>query len=212
VVTAEAGGVGATLAAGGASGSWLGPVGILVGIAITGIVLGGIYVATKGGSDKGKPAAVVTDRSSSDSDSSSSDSASSSDRDTSASASDSSSSDSSIDLAGVYVITENTDKFSSGAPSPDDPLGCAGRRVPDKIQVSRGRPNQVFLNYPDEPGSPSFEHDGSLESDGSFQVDFPDASGTNIEGRFETHGSEIDIADGQLFSGDCTFFFTGVRQ
>ena len=76
VVVAETGGAGATLAAGGASGSWLGPVGIVVGVVIAGVILGGIYVYTR---DDKPAAAISTVSSDSDTDSSTSDSDSDSD-------------------------------------------------------------------------------------------------------------------------------------
>jgi hypothetical protein len=108
----------------------------------------------------------------------------------------------------VFVITEDTSQFSSGAPSPDDPLGCAGRRVPPEIEFRPGRSDQLFLIYVDAPGTPAFSPDGQFFPDGRFEVDFPDV-GKNVEGRFETSDGTTKLVDGQLFSGDCTFFFTG---
>lgn len=59
VATAAAaeGTVGATLATGATGGSWLGPVGIAIGIAIAVLVVGGVYVYTRRGSDR--PATVT---------------------------------------------------------------------------------------------------------------------------------------------------------
>lgn len=78
VAAAEAG-AGSTIAAGAAGGSWLGPVGIAVGITIAAVVAGGIYVYSNSGDDNSTPiVASSTSDSSSDTDSSSSESDSSS--------------------------------------------------------------------------------------------------------------------------------------
>ncbi|MDO8363354.1 MAG: hypothetical protein Q7V88_10700 [Actinomycetota bacterium] len=57
--TAAEGTVGATLATGAAGGSWLGPMGIAIGLAIAGLVAGGVYVYTHSGSNR--PATVATE-------------------------------------------------------------------------------------------------------------------------------------------------------
>lgn len=58
VGTAAEGTVGATAATGAAGGSWFGPVGIAIGLAVAVLVAGGVYVYTHSGSNK--PAVVAT--------------------------------------------------------------------------------------------------------------------------------------------------------
>jgi hypothetical protein len=117
-----------------------------------------------------------------------------------------------IGIAGVYVITEDPSVFSPGPPDGQDPLGCTGRRVPAQITVSLPSPGLIDLNYSDEPGGPPFDHAGAIDADNRLLIDYPDASGRWVEGRFELFGSEMDLLEGRLYSGDCTFGFTGKRQ
>ena len=233
-VAATEAGAGATLAAGAAGGSWLGPVGIAVGLTIAAAILTVTYVATHKDNPTSVPVVASTHPSSStfsSSKSSSSDTDSSStDTDSSSSTSDSSSSDTdssstfgggggsssssssaAIGIEGRYVITEDKSRFSPGSSEPGDQYGCAERRVPDTITVTIPRAGGITLNYKDDPNSAPFDHDGNFDGT-TFEVDYPDLSGINIEGRFEQFGSEVDIADGKLFSGDCTFYFSGKRQ
>ena len=250
-VAAEAG-AGATLATGAASGSWLGPVGIAVGLTIAAAILTATYLATH----KDKPTPTVTaaattsssssqssfssrsssssssstsssssgsgsdsssDTDSSDSDSSSkSSSESSSDTDSSTlgggggSRSSSSSSGGATGIDGTYVITEDKTKFSSGSSQPDDPLGCAGRRVPATMKVTRQGTTGIVFTFNEDPNSSAFDHPGDFDGT-TFVINYPDGA-EELEGRFEQFGSELDIQDGRYFSGDCTFFFSGKRQ
>ena len=238
-VAATEAGAGATLAGGAAGGSFLGPLGIAIGLTIAATVLTITYVAThkddapktpvvaastkssdrdsssESDSSSDTESSSESDSSSSDTDSSSSDSdSSSSDRDSSSSDRDSSSSSSTstLGIPGRYVLTEDKGRFSPGSSDSFDSLGCAGRRLPKTIDVELPRSGFIRLFFSGDPGVPAFDHDGTIDSNNTFVVDYPDASGTEIEGRFELFGSEVDLLDGKYFTGDCTFVFTGTRQ
>ena len=110
---------------------------------------------------------------------------------------------------GVWIITEDKSQFSSGAPSPDDPLGCADRRVPAELRITKTPAGLLNVEFPESPDSSPVPHQGALDdSSGQWTVPYPDV-GTEMEGRFVDVRGETDILDGRLFSGDCTFVFTG---
>jgi len=105
------------------------------------------------------------------------------------------------------VITEDKNQFSPGAPSPDDPLGCANRRLPDELPISK---QGVGLNvqFPEVPGGPRDDHPAKIDSNGNWHVPYPDV-GDEMDGTFVDNQGETDIVNGHLYSGDCTFFFSG---
>ena len=116
-----------------------------------------------------------------------------------------------LGIPGRYIITEDPNAFSPGVPDGLDPLGCAGRRVPAEIEVALVPVDRIGLTYADEPGGEAFEHVGVIDAENRFTIDYPDASGRNIEGQFVLSGSSIEIRDGRIYSGNCTFGFTGTR-
>ena len=117
-----------------------------------------------------------------------------------------------LGILGVWVITEDRTVFSPGTPDALDPLGCAARRVPSEMIVTRPGPGRIDLEYADEPGAQPRSHPGELRPDLTFQADYPDASGINVEGRFVIDNGVTRLLDGRIYSGGCTFGFTGDRR
>jgi hypothetical protein len=114
-------------------------------------------------------------------------------------------------ISGVFRLTEDTAQFSPGEPDAMDPLGCARRRVPQQVTVTRIGADRINLVFPDDPGSVPIDHFGTIDAQDRFNIDYPDASGTQIEGQFVLFGSQTDIVDGRLYSGACTFVFIGTN-
>jgi len=105
------------------------------------------------------------------------------------------------------VITEDKSQFSPGAPAPDDPLGCANRRLPDELPISKQGAG-LNVQFPEVPGTAPDNHPADLDSAGNWVVPYPDGD-LEMDGRFVENQGETDIVDGHLYTGDCTFFFSG---
>ena len=119
-----------------------------------------------------------------------------------------------ITLSGTFVITEDKSRFSPAPfPAPDDPLGCTGRRVPSEIHVTPidRPPGRITFRFAEEPGSPPFDHPGFIDASHAWSVRYPD-TGTLIEGQFVEANGGTEIVDGHMYSGYCTFFYTGKRK
>ena len=116
-------------------------------------------------------------------------------------------------IAGTYQIEEDVSRRATGAAAADDPLGCAARRVPPEMTVGGGGTStSISINLVDTPGSSAFTSTGTFDpSTGSFAIDYPDASGRYLQGRFVLFGDRLLLSDGQMFSGECTFFFQGTK-
>jgi hypothetical protein len=199
VAIAEAG-VGSTVAAGAAGGSWLGPVGIVVGIAVAGIIAGGIYVYNH---DDKPAAAISTISSDSDTESSTSDSDSSRETTTTEVETTTTTSPPARSLDGSYQITSTV--VSGGT----EDLTCNGREATLEVHATattfdfgavatapRG-PGETFTftvpaTAPD--GSPATE---TIKGDFDPSADPPTLTGTSTI----------------LFEGGvrCDFRFAGAR-
>jgi hypothetical protein len=213
VVAAEAGGGGAVVA-GATGGSLLGPLGIVVGIVIGGVILGGIYVYSQSG-DKKPVAAVSTASSSPDTDSSASDSeSSSSDTDSSSDSASSgtASSDTSSSVAGNPFVAHYAGTFEGL--NPPDQLCPAGEAIASTATVTgvsdshtitfsvEGHSQDGFINATDVRTT--------VADDGSFSG--TSAEGFQVTGKF-TFGPDgtATAVRGQLAHPACNAVFDETR-